>query len=318
LKFGDSDAAIKHIASDSVSGAAEIMRRAGDAFSLLRSRNIEQPSGTVQEAKQAILNVGVALVRAQPYMTPLLQLANAAVSAIGTEADFQGTLRSAEEAVLKFIEDAQRATHAAALNAANLVHDGSTILTHSRSSTVIEAFLEAHGGGREFRVIVTESRPMLEGRLLGESLAEKGIRVTLIAEAAASLVMDQVELVLVGADQVTPEHLFNKIGTRMIALAARESGLPVYAVCDGSKFCGADYSGRFKHDERSSSELWPSAPPGIDIVNRYFEPVPLAHFTAIITEAGALSIDEASRRAEAASIDGALEEEFERLRAEIR
>jgi translation initiation factor eIF-2B subunit delta len=318
LRFSESDAAIKQIASDNVSGAAEIMRRAGDVFSLLKVRNVDQPSGSVQEAKQTILDVSVALVCAQPCMSSLLRLANAAVSAVRNAADSQGTFRSAEEAALRFIEDAQRAAHAAALHAANLIHDGSTILTHSRSSTVLEAFSEAQGAGREFSIIVTESRPMLEGRSLGESLAEKGIRVTLIADAAASLVMDKVDLVLVGADQVMPEHLVNKIGTRMIALAARESGLPVYAACDGSKFNSADYCGRLKRDERSSSELWPNAPLGIDIVNRYFEPVPLTHFTSIITEAGALSIDEASRHAEAASIDSALVEEFERLRVEIR
>ena len=294
------------------------MRRAGDVFSLLKVRNVDKPSGSVEEAKQAILDVSVALVCAQPYMSPLLRLANAAVSAARNAADFQGTFRSAEEAALRFIEDAQRAAHACALHAANLIHDGLTILTHSRSSTVLEAFLEAQAAGREFSIIGTESRPMLEGRSLGESLAEKGIRVTLIADAAASLVMDQVDLVLVGADQVMPEHLVNKIGTRMIALAACESGLPVYAACDGSKFNSADYCGCLKRDERSSSELWPNAPLGIDIVNRYFEPVPLTHFTAIITEAGALSINEASRRAEAASIDSALVVEFERLRVEIR
>jgi translation initiation factor eIF-2B subunit delta len=318
LRISESDAAIKQIASDNVSGAAEILRRAGDVFTLLKARNVDHPSGSVQEAKQAILDVSVALVRAQPYMSSLLRLANAAVSAVRNAADFQGTLRWAEEAALRFIEDAQRAARAAALHAANLIHDGSTILTHSRSSTVLEAILEAQRGGGEFRVIVTESRPMLEGRSLGESLAEKGIRVTLIADAAASLVMDQVDLVLVGADQVMPEHLVNKIGTRMIALAARESGLPIYAACDGSKFNSADCCRRLTHDERSSSELWPNAPLDIDIVNRYFEPVPLTLFTAIITETGALSIDEASRRAEAVSLDSGLVDAFERLRVEIR
>jgi translation initiation factor 2B subunit (eIF-2B alpha/beta/delta family) len=294
------------------------MRRAGDVFSLLKVRNVDQPSGSVQEAKQAILNVSVALVLAQPYMSPLLGLANAVVSAVRNAADFEGTLRSAEDAALRFIEDARRAAHAAASNAAILIQDGSTILTHSRSSTVLAAFLEARGNRREFRVIVTESRPMLEGRWLGEWLAEKEIRVTLIADAAASVVMDQVDLVLVGADQVVPEHLVNKIGTRMIALAARERGLPVYAACDGSKFSSADYRGRPWLGERSSSELWPNAPLGIAIVNRYFEPIPLTHFTAIITEAGALSIDEATRRAEAASIDSALLDEFERPGVEIK
>jgi hypothetical protein len=41
----------------------------------------------------------------------------------------------------------------------------------------------------------------------------------------------------------------------------------------------------------------------VAVVNRYFEPTPLAFFTGILTEDGALSIKEVARRAEQAAID---------------
>lgn len=317
LTESEFEAAIEHITSDNVSGAAEVMRRAGDLFSLLRARSAGQPSSIVQ-AKRALLNVSVALVCAQPEMSPLLRLASAALSAARAAADVPETFGFAEQAALRFVEETKRAAQASAKHAAGLIRDGATILTHSRSSTVLESFLEAKRAGRKFSVIATESRPMLEGRTLAESLANKGIRVTLIADAAASLLMDQLDLVLVGADRVTPDHLINKIGTNMIALAAREKKLPVYAACDSSKFISAEYCRNLKRDQRSPSEIWTDAPPRIEISNRYFEPVSLTCFTAIIAEAGALSVGEASKLAEAALIDSELVDALDNRRVEIR
>jgi translation initiation factor 2B subunit (eIF-2B alpha/beta/delta family) len=192
------------------------------------------------------------------------------------------------------------------LHSSTLIRDGARVFTHSRSSTVLAAFVEAKRAGTNLSVVVTESRPMLEGRALAAALASASVPVTLIADAAASAAMDEVDLVMLGADQITPVNLVNKIGTQMIALAARERGLPVYAVSDSSKFIREDYFGATIRRFRNADEMWSGPPPGVTVVNSYFEPTPLALFTGIVTEDGVLSITEAARRAEKASIDTAL------------
>lgn len=300
------DEAINQIASDNTSGAAEILRRAGAVFTLLDDGVSEHDADNFELAQQTVIETCTALVFAQFDMTPLLRLASAALSAARIATDARGSLKYAEDAALKFIASAERAAHDAALHSATLIRDGATVLTYSRSSTVLAAFVEAKRAGRDFSVVATESRPMLEGRALAEAVVSHDIPVTLIADAAASLAMDGVDLVMVGADKITPVNLVNKIGTRMIALAARERGLPLYAVCDSSKFIREDYFGATIRHLGSPDELWPDAPRGVVVVNRYFEPTPLACFTGIVTEAGVLSITEAARRAEEASIDNAL------------
>jgi translation initiation factor 2B subunit (eIF-2B alpha/beta/delta family) len=311
------DSSIAQIASNSTSGAAEILRLAGEVFSQLRGQ--ADPSlGSVEQAQQAILETAIALVRAQPDMSPLLRLANVAISAASTATSAQDALKSAEDHTLKFIDTANRAVRTAALHAANLILPGATVMTHSRSSTVLAAFMEARLNGRSFSVVATESRPGLEGRALAEALAHEDIRVSLIADSAASLAMDDVDVVLVGADTITQEDLVNKIGTWMIGLAARERGLPFYAVCDSSKFINADYRCRPVRNEGSINLLWPDAPAEVLVVNGYFEPTPLALFSGIITEDGVLSTEEASRRAERASIEKQLLEALEELRQQIR
>lgn len=300
------ETAIHGIASDNASGAAEILRRAGTVFTLLNARLAEQPADDVELAQQAVIDACAALALAQPDMSPLLRLASEALSAARIATGARESLQAAQDAALTFIGNAERAACAAGLHAAALICGGARVLTHSRSSTVLAAIVEAKRRGGDFSVISTESRPMLEGRVLTEEIARLDISVTLIADAAASLAMDHVDLVIVGADKVTPANLVNKIGTRMIALAAREQGLPVYAICDTSKFIREDYFSRANCGFGNPSELWPDAPGGVLVANRYFEPTPLACFSAIITEDGALSIADAARRAEQASIDQAL------------
>jgi ribose 1,5-bisphosphate isomerase len=247
-------------------------------------------------------------------MSPILRLASASVSAARVAAGARQVFDAAEAAAVRFIENSAAKARDAALQASGMVSGGARVLTHSRSSTVLCSFIEARRAGRDFSVVATESRPMFEGRALSEALAGEGIAVTLIADAAASLVMDRVDFVFVGADKITAQYLVNKIGTRMIALAARERGVPVYALCDTSKFICADYLTSLVRNEKSANELWPDAPSRVATMNPYFEHTPLPYLTGIITEDGALTSDEAARRADEISIDGVLEDALERAR----
>ena len=297
----ETKAAIDEIASDNISGAAEILQRSAAIFSLLKPP--DHPSFSVERAREIIIKTCVALVNSQPYMSSLVRLASEAVAATREHTTGPEAMRSAVDAAARFVESAMASAHAAAMHAVNLIADGSTVMTHSRSSTALEALIEARRAGKHFEVVATESRPMFEGRKLASELANSAIKVTIIADAAVSLFIERAHIVLTGADKITPEHAMNKIGTRMIALAARERGLPIYAICDTSKFIAADYLRNAGKDQMSAEELWPDAPSGVMVINRYFESTPLAYFTGIVTELGVLSIMDASLAAEKTSID---------------
>jgi translation initiation factor eIF-2B subunit delta len=291
-------AAINQIASDTRSGAAEILQNAAAVFRLLTPSQTANESLTDQDARSLILETCAALIEAQPDMAPIRNLANAVVTSQADRADSArqagDVLDCAAHEADRFTQDARRAAYAAASHAANLISDGATVMTHSRSSTVLAAFRQAMSAGRRFSVIATESRPQLEGRLLAAELAREGARVTVVADGAATVMMEQTDFILIGADRVTPECLVNKIGTHAMALAARASGVPVYAIADETKFINAHHS----ISARAGSELWSDPPAGVTAVNYYFEPTPLDYFTAIITQQGALSAERARLRAE--------------------
>jgi translation initiation factor 2B subunit (eIF-2B alpha/beta/delta family) len=317
-------AAIIAIRDDKKSGAAEMLARSAEVFSLLADSQTKMNSLDLEAARSRVFGICLQLALAQPYMAPLANLANEVSAAASLASNARDVFEQACEAARSFLDRARRAVRLAVSNAASEIYDGATILTHSRSSTTLAALLEARRAGKKFSVIATESRPGLEGRKLAEELRREVASVTLIADAAAALVMGQIDFVLLGADRVTPEFLINKIGTRMIALAARELSAPVYAVCDTSKFASTAKASEPatseptaaesaeseptaaesepSREDRSGEELWPDAPAGISILNRYFEPAPLGLFASIFTEDGALTPAQASSRAAAMSI----------------
>jgi translation initiation factor eIF-2B subunit delta len=294
--------AVEAIASDNTSGAAEILPRAVEVFTLLEHELSGRPP--IERAQEAVLAVSVALARSQPAMSPLIRLSSAAL--VAARSSKSEPIESAARAAAGFVQEASRANITTATNAAGLIGEGARLLTHSRSSTVLDALRRARRAGKYFSVVVTESRPLLEGRTLAQALVDEGAQVTLVADAAAGLAMQETDLVLIGADAVTAAKVVNKIGSRMIALAAQKQGIPIYVLCDTSKFIGQDLLALER--EHSGAELWAGAPEGLRIVNRYFESAPLDYFTGIVCEDGVLSATEAARRADEAAIDEVLAE----------
>jgi len=132
-------------------------------------------------------------------------------------------------AVAAVREDLRRAGERAAAAAAGRISAGETVLTHSYSSTVIQAL--AGAAPRIRRVYVTESRPDCEARATAEILCDHGTDVVLICDAAAAHAMGLCQRVLVGVDTFLPDgSIVNKMGTTPIALAARDCGVPLHAV----------------------------------------------------------------------------------------
>jgi translation initiation factor 2B subunit (eIF-2B alpha/beta/delta family) len=162
------------------------------------------------------------------------------------------------------------------------------VLTHSRSSTVLAALQLAATRGRLVEVVCTESRPSYEGRTAAAALSQEGIRTRLITDSAAAHFLGRVNLVMVGADSVSGDGLVNKMGTYAIALAARDRGVPFYALCGTEKFLPTDYP-YFRIAPQDPQEVWPEHPQGVEVLNLYFDVTPLEYVSAVITEQGMLA-----------------------------
>jgi len=202
----------------------------------------------------------------------------------------------------QFLENLKRSKEEIANIGSKRIHSSSKILTHCHSSTVSHMLKRAKREGKSFEVICTESRPVFQGRITAKEMLDAGIKTTLIVDSAVRFVMNEVDLVVVGADAITSEgNVINKIGTSMVALAASEARTPFYVISELLKFDPLTIYGDYeKIEERSFREIWEEPPQGLMIRNPAFDVTRRDFIHGIICEEGIISphsiIEEVRRR----------------------
>jgi translation initiation factor eIF-2B subunit delta len=180
------------------------------------------------------------------------------------------------------ISESEQALEQAAAHACRVIGPGRRILTHSLSASVLACFRRLRARG--VTAIASESRPLNEGRRLAEQLAGWSIPVSLITDAQLGLFAAEADLALIGADRVLADgSVVNKAGSYLLALAARDRGIPFYVCCEGFKAApGLDAP----LEEMAGSELGYPQRPGILPRNTYFDITPARLISAWFTERG--------------------------------
>ncbi|MHA1339069.1 MAG: translation initiation factor eIF-2B [Promethearchaeota archaeon] len=165
-----------------------------------------------------------------------------------------------------------------------------TILTHCHSSVTTGILLEAWKQGKKFNVICTETRPLYQGRITARELLDAGIPVKMIVDSAIRWAVRNfdIKMIITGADAITSEGtVLNKIGSRLLALVAREMHVPYYVATPLLKFNPDTAFGILeKIDMRKWDEVWPEKPANLEILNPAFETVSRRYIDGLITEAG--------------------------------
>jgi methylthioribose-1-phosphate isomerase len=191
---------------------------------------------------------------------------------------------------------------------AALLHDGDTVIHHCNTGalatvdygTALGVIRAAHEAGKRIHVLVDETRPRLQGaRLTAWELAQLGIPHEIIVDGAAGhfLRSGRVAAALVGGDRVAANgDLANKVGTYMLAAAARDNNVPFYCAVPASSIDLRLGSGEeIPIEERDPAEVLdvlqqgrPTAPAGSAARNPAFDITPARLVTAFITETGLL------------------------------
>jgi len=185
-------------------------------------------------------------------------------------------------------------------NGSALIDDGDTILTHCNAGelatveygTALGVIRAAWEAGKKIKVIADETRPLLQGaRLTAYELKRDGIPVTLITDNMAGYVMSKgiVDKVIVGADRIVQDAVFNKIGTYSVAVLAHAHNIPFYVAAPKSTFDLTCKASDVTIEERKSEEVThvgcqQTAPDGVAVMNPAFDATPLKYVTAIICE----------------------------------
>ena len=148
-------------------------------------------------------------------------------------------------------------------------------------------------------------KPRLEGRAAAAALAEAGVPVWLVVDAALPLLLSQARMVWLGADAVTDQGVMNKLGSFAAALAAREHSVPVYALAERRKFLPAA-TPALRIVEMPPEEVWEEPAAGVEPRNIYFERVPLPLLRGVVVEDAVLPPGETAALARERPLPGEL------------
>ncbi|MDD3000417.1 MAG: S-methyl-5-thioribose-1-phosphate isomerase [Candidatus Riflebacteria bacterium] len=187
---------------------------------------------------------------------------------------------------------------------AELIKDGDSWLTHCNAGalatagygTALGVFRAAKEMGKNFKVYVDETRPLLQGaRLTAWELMQEKIDSVLICDnMAGSLIRaDKVQGIVVGADRITSKgFVANKIGTYSLAVLAKYNGVPFYVAAPTSTFdLSLSYDDEIVIEERDPDEVRyikgvQIAPADMPVYNPAFDITPPELITGIITNKG--------------------------------
>ncbi|RYR33386.1 hypothetical protein Ahy_A10g047966 isoform B [Arachis hypogaea] len=186
-------------------------------------------------------------------------------------------------------------------HAATKVRDGDVLLIYGSSSVVEMILLYAHELGKQFRVVVVDSRPKLQSQALIRRLLAKGLDCTYTLINGVSYVMHEVTRVFLGASAVLSNGtVYSRIGTACVAMVAHAFHVPVLVCCEAYKF-----HERVQLDSICSNELgdpnavatvpgrmnvnyldnWTSED-NLQILNLMFDVTPSDYISAIVTDHG--------------------------------
>jgi translation initiation factor 2B subunit (eIF-2B alpha/beta/delta family) len=226
----------------------------------------------------ATLAVARVVCLGQPAMASLWNACAAAVA----ERAHPGRFRRVRAEMERAPAALQRAGSLALLEAL----DGAAspqVLTLSYSSSVARVLGET-AAECPLHVTCGEARPRYEGRRMAAQLASAGALVTLTTDAALTTHLDAATCVVVGADAFGSSHWTNKVGTRGLAAAAHLAGVPVFVVCARDKARANREAS--SHIGGPPAEVWEATPPGVAVVNPYFEDTPVELATLFLMETG--------------------------------
>ena len=283
---------LHEIRRDHTAGASLLAHKGGECFlAFVKEHESALPLRFVEQLKE----LGNYMKEAQPAQAPLYNLVtslqNRVLDALAKDAEIDELRRIVRGHVNAFIQSSHVAVLEIAGAAASQIKDGYTVFTHSYSSSVFAGLKQAKAADIRFHVIVTESRPVFEGREMAAELAKLGLPVSFIVDAAVTSFIAQANIVLLGADILTESYFVNKIGTFPIALVAKNYKVPVYVVSELSK-CMPAKEAKDKQEERATKQVWDRAPKAVTIRNMHFEETPLTLVTGVITEQGLMRKDD--------------------------
>ncbi|MDR2966696.1 MAG: S-methyl-5-thioribose-1-phosphate isomerase [Methanobacteriaceae archaeon] len=250
------------------------------ALAYLRDENLEKVANEIKSSRPTAINLFWAVDRVLASNNPV------------------------EEALTMYEEDIET-NLAIGRYGSEIILDGDVILTHCNAGalacvdygTALGVVRSAFHQGKDINVVCDETRPLGQGaRLSVWEMQKENIPVKLIPDVASGYLMQQgkIDKVIIGADRVANDGIANKIGSLMVALAAKRFHVPFYVAAPLSTFDFDISIYSTEIEERGPEEVTHYGgsricPKGTEVINPAFDIVPSDLIAGIISEKGIIN-----------------------------
>ena len=182
------------------------------------------------------------------------------------------------------------------------IRNGDRILTYGHSRLVEQSLVQARKEGKEFTVVVVDSRPKVNGLALVKKLVENDIKCSYCFISHISNAMHHVDKVVCGVQSVFSNgYVLGSIGTATISMVAKKYNVPFIACCEAYKLSAHSQTDSFTkndlgdprdvlepHDANCRTqvlkEMWSNE--NLLAINMTYEVAPPKFVSVLITELG--------------------------------
>jgi ribose 1,5-bisphosphate isomerase len=279
------------IKSMEIRGAGRIARAAAEA---LRDHAISIKTDNLPSFRHEIEKAADMLVATRPTAVSLPNAVHIVMTGLDRATDTSVARDGIVSRADGFIESSRHAVENIARFGARHIRDGDTILTHCNSEVALGCIIEAHRSGKDIEVFATEVRPRNQGHITIRTLNDAGIKTNFIVDSAVRSFINDIDLVIVGADAVTVNGaVVNKIGTSMVAHTAKEARVNMIVAAETYKFAPRTVVGELiTIEERPGNEVLPDEIvknlQNVTVRNPAFDVTPPEFIDMIVTEQGAI------------------------------
>jgi translation initiation factor 2B subunit (eIF-2B alpha/beta/delta family) len=262
---------VQELRDDRSHGASWMARRAVETLAELT----ELEANTCGDLLDRLREAGRQLAACRPGVGAVAGAVGRVLAAAGHESHLElDDLRRLTQEEAQALDDARRRAAASITIQLRDRLDGATVVTHSASGTVREAFQQSAPA----KVICTVSEPIGEGREFADEWRAAGLDTELVDDVDAPDRVGDASLVLIGADTVFRDGtICNKVGTIPLAKAAADAGVPTVVAAEVIKLAPVPGS---------------QAPELADIERSLFELVPPDLISEVVTEEGTFEPDD--------------------------
>ena len=288
------DLVIERIVKDQIGGAADTAREVMAAMSQVAT---DSRATRVEDLYADLDAAAVAILRICPSFAPPINVLHMMMGTLEEDLAEGKSVGDAQKHLAatrnKFEDTMATAFEKIADIGAELIKDGDKVFMFSMTSSVWRVLRQAKSQGKNFTVRVTEARPANEGLWTVDEMNKSGIPVEVSVDACLAEMLADCDIAFAGVDAVAADgSVFNKSGTFLTALAAKEYGVPFYFVTDTLKFDTATLWGLpfrsepIKYEEVMLDKKYAS---GVKVTGMLFDTTPPRLITAIVTERGPIS-----------------------------